>query len=537
MKELRFEELSVKQKIGMVTCGLIGTNHTDEGDEFVLDLIKKRALGSVWVNPKAHHFEEIMAKVKAAADYPILIITDAESGLGEYTIGKQNALGMADSEELAYTFGKVTAIKAQQMGYNVVCNPILDIISYAGVAGGNIRAMGSDKYRIAALGKAQARGMHDGGVLTVGKHYPSASDKTRKNGRAIDSHMAETMSMETKEQLIDNSLYAYRELIKEGLLDGIMTAHTRLPKIDDEYPASLSRKVIGIIRELGFEGFAITDALSMMGVVAKFGWNESKGMSVENGNDIALIWDPKNIEGFNAMYDCYEKGIISDERLDEATKIVLAAQHKVFEMQPKFTEISDEDKKLFAKINTDSVYAKVDEGLTTGISRDGRHYFVVLTSNETDINHDGKVEVDTFNGGWHGGWYNPKGIMEKLKELFPNSESRAIRMFPTGYENQCALEKTLGYDDIIFITYFDAQAYVGRECLSSRIVSLIDAMQVDDRVSSIVHFGSPYVLEELAHIPRIIIGGSSADGVIAAFDVLAGNYPAKGKLTYDVKFE
>lgn len=537
MKELRFEELTTEQKIGMVTCGLIGTNHTDEGDEFVLDLIKKRALGSVWVNPKAHHFEEIMAKVKAAADYPILIITDAESGLGEYTIGKQNALGMTDNEELAYIFGKVTAIQAREMGYNVVCNPILDISKYAGVAGSNIRAMGSDKYRIAALGKAQARGMHDGGVLTVGKHYPSACEKTRKNGRAIDSHMAEVEALETKQELIETSLYAYRELMKEGLLDGIMTGHTRLPKIDNEYPTSLSKKVIGIIRELGFEGFVITDALSMMGVVAKFGWSDSKGMSVENGNDIALIWDPGNIEGFKAMHECYAKGIISDERLNEATKVVLAAQHKVFEMQPKFTEISDEDKKLFAKINTDSVYARVDAGLPTGISRDGRHYFVVLTSNETDITHDGKVEVDTFNGGWFGGWYNPKGIMDRLKELFPNSESRAIRVFPTGYENQCALEKTLGYDDVIFITYFDAQAYIGRECLTSRIVALIDAMQIDNRISTIVHFGSPYVLEDLAHIPRIIIGGCSLEGVNGAFEVLAGNYPAKGKLTYDVKFE
>lgn len=535
MKELKFEELSVKQKIGMVTCGLVGTSHTDEGDKFILELIKEHALGSVWVNPKARGFEEIMAKIKAAADYPILILTDAESGLGGYTIGKQNALGMADSEELAYIFGKVTAINAAKMGYNVVCNPILDIIDCAGVAGKNVRSMGSDKYRIAALGKAQARGMHDGGVLTVGKHYPSSSE--RNGGRTIDSHMAETESYETKEQLIDQSLYAYTELMKEGLLDGIMTGHVRIPNIDDEYPASLSKKVIGIIRELGFDGFAITDALSMMGVVAKFGWSESKGLSVENGNDIALIWDPKNIEGFKAMYECYEKGIISDKRLDEATRIVLAAQHKVFEMQPKFTEISEEDKKLFARINTDSVYARTDDGLTANISRDGRHYFVVITGNETDINHDGKVEVDTFNGGWHGGWYNPKGIMERLKELFPNSESRALRMFPTAWENQCALEKTLGYDDVIFITYFDAQAYIGKECLTSRVVSLIDAMQVDNRVSTVVHFGSPYVLEDLVHIPRILIGGCSLAGVDAAFEVLAGNYPAKGKLTYDAKFE
>ena len=52
-----------------------------------------------------------------------------------------------------------------------------------------------------------------------------------------------------------------------------------------------------------------------------------------------------------------------------------------------------------------------------------------------------------------------------------------------------------------------------------------------------MHFGNPYVLEELVHIGRIIIGSISRDCINAAFEVLAGNYPAKGSLTYDVHFE
>ena len=478
-----------------------------------------------------------MARIKEAADYPILIFTDAESGLGEYTIGKHNALGMADSEELAYAFGKVTAITAAKMGYNVVCNPILDICPGAGICGTNIRSLGSDKYRIAALGKAMARGMHDGGVLTVGKHYPSPCKKGGSKQRLVDSHMAESSSSVTKEELVEECLFAYTELMKEGLLDGIMTGHIRLENIDNEYPTSLSKKVIGVIRELGFDGFSITDALSMMGVVAKFGWENSKGLSVENGNDIALLWDPSNKRGFEAMYDCYEKGIISDERLDEATKVVLAAQHKIFQMQPKFTEITEEDKKNIERISTDSVYERKDNGVSSALSKDGKHHFIVLVANETDISDDGKVDVDTFAGGWHGGWYNPKAIIDKLTKDFPNSDCTAIREFPTSWNIQCALEKSAGFDDVVFITYQDAAAYVGKECLTSRIVSLIDALQVTEKVSTVVHFGNPYVLEDLVHIPRIIVGGCASKSIDAAFEVLKGNYPAKGTLTYDVKFE
>ena len=141
-------------------------------------------------------------------------------------------------------------------------------------------------------------------------------------------------------------------------------------------------------------------------------------------------------------------------------------------MQPKFTEISDEDRKRFARINTDSVFARADDGLPTEISRDGKHYFVVLTSNETDISDDGKIDVATFNGGWFGGWYNPKRIMERLNVLFPNSETVAIRQFPTGWNIQCVLERSLPYDDVVFISYQESAAYIGRECLTSRIISM-----------------------------------------------------------------
>jgi len=537
MKELKFEELSVRQKIGMVTCGLIPSmNRTEEQDEYVLDLIRNHALGAIWVNPKTPDLKGIMKKIKDAADYPILIFTDAESGL-DYTIGKHNALGMADSEELAYQFGKVTAVTAANMGYNVVCNPILDACSGASLCGHNIRSLGSDKYRIAALGKAMAKGMHDGGVLTVGKHYPSAPTMRNSKGRHIDSHMAETASVVTKEELINEYLYPYTELMKEGLLDGIMTGHCRLSEIDPDYPASLSKEVIGIIRDLGFNGFVITDALSMMGVVAKFGFVDSKGLSVENGNDSALVWTSDNKIGMDAMYECYDKGIISDERLDEATKKILEMQHRVFEMQPEYTSLTKEDIELFEKINTDSIFAKTDDGLKTEISKDGKHYFVVLTGNDTDISDDGKVEVDTFNGGWHGGWYNPKAIMEKIAREFPNSDSTALREYPSGWNIQCVLEKATQFDDVVLITYQDAAAYIGKESFTSRIISMVDALQVTKKVSTVMHFGNPYTLEDLVHIPRIIVGCCSAKSIDAAFNVLTGKYPAKGKLTYNVNFD
>jgi hypothetical protein len=65
--------------------------------------------------------------------------------------------------------------------------------------------------------------------------------------------MAEALSMESKEHIIDYYWYPYLELSRRGLLDGVMTGHTLVPSLDPDYPSSLSRKTLDLFRELGFD--------------------------------------------------------------------------------------------------------------------------------------------------------------------------------------------------------------------------------------------------------------------------------------------
>ena len=520
MKELKFEELSLKQKLGMALIAFI-ENPTPDQIEYTLNLIRNHSLGGVWVQWQSRDSEKYVKMIKETADYPILIFTDAESGIYDYQIGRHNAIGCTDSEKHAYIFGKAVGVAARKTGYNVVCNPLLDIGE-----DGNVRTISGDKKKIAILGAAIARGMHDAGVLTVAKHYPSDIQALD-----IDSHMAEGYSEQTKEELIDQSLYAYRELMKENLLDGIMTGHHKIVKIDPDRPASLSKKVIGVIREIGFDGFALTDALCMMGIRSRYGDVESKGLCIEAGNDFALPYTTDTIFNYEAMCTCYEKGIISDEALDRAVKNVLNAQHKTLK-EPLHTALTDEDEEIFNSINRDGVFAKCDEGLTPSISRDGKHYFSIMINNETQIT-DGKVEVDTFNNEW---WY-PTKIKKRILELFPNSKVEFIHQYPSPWYNKCFLEHSLDCEDIVFLTYTEPLTYVGREHFTHRIVSVVEAAQFTNRISTVVHFGNPTILEELAHISRYIVGGMSEASVNACLDVLAGKYPAKGRLTYNVNFK
>ena len=70
-----------------------------------------------------------------------------------------------------------------------------------------------------------------------------------------------------------------------------------------------------------------------------------------------------------------------------------------------------------------------------------------------------------------------------------------------------------------------------------RILSVMDAMLISKQLSTVVHFGNPYVLEYLHHVERILVGSVSAECIDTALRVLAGEYEPKGKLTYNVDFE
>ena len=82
--------------------------------------------------------------------------------------------------------------------------------------------------------------------------------------------------------------------------------------------------------------------------LSKYGYTESKGLAIAGGNDLALPFFRDNDQAFDAFCECWEQGMITEERLDEAVKRVLAAQSKTLR-EPKFTEVTEDN--YTAKVN------------------------------------------------------------------------------------------------------------------------------------------------------------------------------------------
>ena len=132
---------------------------------------------------------------------------------------------------------------------------------------------------VATLGRAVCEGLLDGGMLPVIKHIPG-------HGRAtVDSHKALPLVEPMPMDLRNIDFAPFRALSR---MPWAMTAHVVYRAVDAILPATTSTSVIGgVIRgSIGFEGFLITDDLSMKALYGDMGVRTD--MSLRAGCDAVL---------------------------------------------------------------------------------------------------------------------------------------------------------------------------------------------------------------------------------------------------------
>jgi len=134
-------------------------------------------------------------------------------------------------------------------------------------------------------------------------------------------------------------------------------------------------------------------------------------------------------------------------------------------------------------------------------------------------------------------WYHCDWIEEKIREEFPQAEIVTLPEFPNAMENEKVLLAATRHTEVIFVTFCNTRPYLGTDGLTRRVEAVINSLTFSGKVSTIVHFGNPYALEPVFHIPRKIFGYMMPDSQRYAIEVLAGKLPAKGKLPYHVNLQ
>ena len=188
---------------------------------------------------------------------------------------KSNNMGL----RAAWLMSRLHAFDLAAYGINADCLPVLDVPVKGSHDVIGDRAYHADPHVVAKIGLAAAEGLVAGGVLPVIKHIPG-------HGRgAADSHLNLPIVKTSHEELSRTDFVPFKALSHMPLA---MTAHITYSELDNNAPATLSKKVIKQIirKEIGFDGLLMSDDVSMKALSGDFA--SRTGAIFRAGCDIVL---------------------------------------------------------------------------------------------------------------------------------------------------------------------------------------------------------------------------------------------------------
>jgi len=314
----------VKLPPGPVVVDVLGPVLTDEDRE----RIRHPAAGAVILFARNYENPEQLAALTADVERqrePALpVCVDHEGGRVQRfkegftaippmrTLGKQWDRDRQKARELATSIGYIIASELGAQGVDFSFAPVLDL-DYGGSSVIGDRALHFDPTAVGALGACLVKGLAQGGVGAVAKHFPG-------HGYAeADSHVAVPRDDRAFKEIARKDIVPYKAVIEAGLA-GVMPAHVIYPQIDSQpagYSAHWLQEVLR--KQLGFQGIVFSDDLSMEGAAVAGGPPERARAAMQAGCDMVLLCN--NPAGLDALLQSLgEMPMASPERLDRMRK-------------------------------------------------------------------------------------------------------------------------------------------------------------------------------------------------------------------------
>jgi beta-N-acetylhexosaminidase len=282
----------------------------------------------------------IATQSAACTDRKLLVAVDAEGGnvmrlapgLGWPATFSAQELGETNDFVLTELEARRIGAMLRAAGINWDLAPVVDVGSNPAnpVIVGAARSFGANPLQVTEHARAFVQGLRTEGVLTTLKHFPG-------HGSSFDdTHLGFTDVTETASPAFE--LAPYRALIADGYADSVMTAHVFNRRLDEQYPATLSRATVdGLLRgELGFKGPVVSDDLRMGAIERQYGIGEAAVLALDAGVDVLLIVDDRLPDGSSAtelalaaIRDALAKGTLDPARVEAAIERVRALRARL----------------------------------------------------------------------------------------------------------------------------------------------------------------------------------------------------------------
>lgn len=228
------------------------------------------------------------------------------------------AVGKLDSTSVAFRFAQAMGDELRAVGINLDYAPCIDVLTNPANTVIGDRALSSNPEIVAKLGSALVRGYIKSNVLPCAKHFPGHGNTL------LDSHFDLPVEDKTLEELEKVELEPFKKCFR-ARLDLVMVAHVKFPKIDPEWPASLSETFLKkILRDhLRFRGLVFTDDLDMKALTKNFDKGAIAVRALKAGANILLYCNEPDSPP--TALDAVEKAL-ADKSLDAA---VVSENHRL----------------------------------------------------------------------------------------------------------------------------------------------------------------------------------------------------------------
>ena len=363
--ESRLAKMTLKEKIGQLFIHTVPLHDTEANRKNIRNAIKEYKIGGIlFSDGKVVNQVTLTNYAQELADIPLMITFDGEWGLNMRlkeipAFSRNRVMGCIQDNELLYEYGKEVARQFREIGVHVNFAPVADVDNNPLNPVINTRSFGGDVRNVTGKVIAYSRGLEDGGVLSVSKHFPGHGDTN------VDSHKALPVLKFTRERLDSIEMYPFRKAIEAGL-GGVMVGHLEIPALSKK-PSSLSPEILDILQEeFGFKGIAFTDALEMKGVSNNLNVCAQALMA---GNDMLL--PPRNLKReMDGVLAAVKAGKLTEEYLTEKCRKVLTFKYALGLHEPPFIQLSGIEKRL-NRPSTQDLRDRLEKAAVTIVGNEG----------------------------------------------------------------------------------------------------------------------------------------------------------------------
>ncbi len=222
------------------------------------------------------------------ASLPLLTCVDQEGGrvarFGSpfVTLPAMRTLAAQGDVRLTRAVGEMLGRQLRAVGINLDFAPVLDVDTNPHNPVIGDRSFGRDPEAVIEQALAFAEGLHEGGVLSCGKHFPGHGDTD------LDSHFDLPVLRHDRSRLDRIELAPFRAAV--GRLPSLMTAHVVFESFDSR-PATVSPAVVTDLlrKEIGYDGAVFSDDLEMKALSDRYPIEEAGVIAIEAGCDLLLV--------------------------------------------------------------------------------------------------------------------------------------------------------------------------------------------------------------------------------------------------------